>query len=426
MEFVDRLRRVRPRGAKPFEAAVPLDAKAEADAGIPIELSVATGWAVRLLVVGVFVVALFQVLAYFAAVTVPLAIGLLLAALLQPLVIGLRRTHMSSLGAAAVALAFTVLLLTGVLTLVGTQATLEAPNLVNQTIIGLQQVTDWLAVGPLHVSTDQLNEYLAQTQQWLQSQTSALAGMAAGVGASVGSFLAGMVIALLAAFFFLASGSAMWSGAVPWLVPSRYALRITLAARQGWASLVSYMQATLIVSFSTALLIAVSAWVLAVPMPVALFALTFVAAFVPIVGALLAGLVAVALALVSHGWASALIMLGAVVVVNVLEANVVAPLLMSRAASLHPLAIMVGLTAGATVAGILGALLAIPVLAFAAAFARAYRYPSERPAPVRPTGSSPAAPPEATGPRTADRGPGGPEAGSSGEALAEPPDAILS
>ncbi len=373
-----RLRTLRSSGGAPL-LDVGGDPESEADTGIPVELSVATGWAVRLLVMGAFVLALFWAISYFALVTVPVAIALLLAALLLPLVQALERAHVSRLVASAIALVFTILLLGGVLALVGSQAVEQWPSLVTQTIGGLNQAADWLATGPLHLSTEQLQEYLAQVQSWLQSQVAVLAGMAAGLGASVGTFLAGLVTVLLATFFFLAGGREMWRGVGGWLVPVRYAARITSAARRGWTSLVAYMQATLIVSFSTALLIALAAWVLGVPMPVALFALTFVAAFIPIVGALLAGLVAVALALVSHGWGTALIMLIAVIVVNVLEGNVLAPLLASRAASLHPLAIMLGLTAGATVGGILGALFSIPLLAFGAAFARAYRFPHGRP-----------------------------------------------
>lgn len=333
----------------------------------------------RLLLIGLFVVGLFWLLTFFAHVTVPVMIALLLSALLQPLVGLLQRARLNRAAASGIALIVMVLLLGGVLTLVGTQTIAEWPTLVDQSINGLKQLVNWLSTGPLHISTEQLQEYLAQVQTWLQSQASVLAGMAAGLGASVGSFLAGMLTVLLATFFFLMGGREMWDGISAWLLPQRDATRITAAARRGWDSLVASMRAMLIVSFTLALLISLSAWALGVPMPVALFALTFVAAFIPIVGAFMAGMVAVVLALVNHGVMTALIMLAAVILVNLLEANVLSPLLTSKATHMHPLGIMLGLTAGATLGGILGALFAIPVLAFTTAFVKAPRYGPEGP-----------------------------------------------
>ena len=196
-----------------------------------------------------------------------------------------------------------------------------------------------------------------------------LAGLAASAGIKVGHFLAGLAIALIASFFFLASGRQIWTSSAS-LVPEHYQAATLRAADRGWGSLVAYMRAQVLVALVDAIGILIGALVLQLPMAWALFALTFVTAFVPVVGAVLAGTVACALALVTHGPVSALIMLGITVLVMQLEGHFLQPILLGRAVSLHPLAVLLGLAVGATLAGIVGALLVIPVLAFTVAFIR--------------------------------------------------------
>ena len=164
-------------------------------------------------------------------------------------------------------------------------------------------------------------------------------------------------------------------GAVDTLMPRPYRAKVDLAALRGWTSLVAYMRSAVIVAAVDAAGVALAALLLRVPLVAALFALTFFLSFIPIVGATVAGAVAVVLALVTHGWVSALIMLGAVVLVMQLESTFLQPLVMGKAVNLHPLAVLLGITAGAIISGILGALLAIPVLAFGVAFVRALRTP---------------------------------------------------
>ena len=142
------------------------------------------------------------------------------------------------------------------------------------------------------------------------------------------------------------------------------------AAERGWVSLIAYMRAQVLVALVDAIGILIGALALQLPMAWALFALTFITAFIPVVGAVLAGTVACALALVTHGPTSALIMLGITILVMQLEGHFLQPILLGRAVSLHPLAVLIGLAMGATVAGIVGALLVIPLMAFSVAFLR--------------------------------------------------------
>ncbi|MCA0294499.1 MAG: AI-2E family transporter [Actinobacteria bacterium] len=332
-------------------------------------LVTAADWAWRVLVIAAVVALLWWLLTYFSAVSVPLAVAVLLTALLTPLNRLLARAKLPPLLAAACCLLAMALIVGGVFTTVGVQIAREWPQLWEQTSQGITVLTDWLATGPLHIDAIQLNTYLDQFTEWLSNSREELATAVAHAGVGVGHFLAGLAIALIAAFFFLASGRQIW-GAITRLVPSHYQVATARASERGWLSLVAYMRAQVLVALVDALGILIGALALQLPVPFALFALTFITAFVPVVGAVLAGTVACALALVTHGPVSALIMLGVTILVMEAEGHFLQPILLGRAVSLHPLAVLIGLVIGSTIAGIVGALLVIPVLAFGVAFIR--------------------------------------------------------
>ncbi|QIK71572.1 AI-2E family transporter [Propioniciclava coleopterorum] len=340
---------------------------------VPRGLTIAAGYALRFLVLGVFVVGLFMTLSYFSMLSVPLAIATLLAAMLFPIADRLRRWGWHPALAALTALLLLLLVVAGLLTFVGQQVAGELPSLIQQTSAGFNTFLAWLGTLPFNIDSDRLTGWLNEGLAWLQTQASALAGTAASVGAAFGSFFAGMATALVAAFFFAFQGRLIFSSAVNLLVPRAYRTQVDAAALRGWGSLVAYMRSAVIVAAVDAAGVALAAYLLGVPLVGALFALTFFLSFIPIVGAVLAGAVAVALALVTHGWVSALIMLGAVIAVMQLEGNFLQPLVMGKAVNVHPLAVLVGITAGGIVSGILGALLAIPLLAFSVAFVGSLR-----------------------------------------------------
>jgi predicted PurR-regulated permease PerM len=263
----------------------------------------------------------------------------------------------------------TALVIGGVFAAIGAQVARELPELIDQSVVAFGTVLDWLATGPLQIDQVQLNGYLQQVTAWIGDSRAQLAGFVASAGVGVGHFIAGLAIALIATFFFLASGRQLWSSAVT-LVPRHYQVATERASGRGWGSLVAYMRAQVLVALVDATGILIGALALQLPLAWALFALTFITAFVPVIGAVLAGTVACALALVTHGPVSALIMLGITVAVMEAEGHFLQPILLGRAVSLHPLAVLIGLAVGATLAGIVGALLVIPVLAFSVAFIR--------------------------------------------------------
>ena len=336
---------------------------------VPQGLITASDWGWRVLIVAAVLGGVWWLLSYFSAVSVPVAVAMLLTALLAPLNSRLRQWKWPPALAAAAALALMALVIGAVFALVGTTVVRQWPELFTQAAAGVTAFLSWLATGPLQISQTELNAYLTQLSDWVNNSMTELASLAAKAGVGVGHFFAGLAIALIATFFFLASGEQLWK-AVLRLVPRHYQRATDRAAVRGWESVVAYMRAQVLVALVDAAGITVGALVLQLPMAGALFALTFVAAFVPVVGAVLAGTVAVALALVTHGPITALIMLGITILVMEAEGHFLQPILLGRAVSLHPLVVLLGLVVGATLAGIVGALLVVPVLAFFAAFIR--------------------------------------------------------
>ncbi|GAA4888607.1 hypothetical protein GCM10025789_01110 [Tessaracoccus lubricantis] len=384
MSLIPALRRLLapqpPAPAEPVVVHVPVpaeDRRAGLEPDIPRGLTVAAGYAWRLLLLGVAVVALFYALAYFSAISVPVALAVLLTAMLHPLVQLLRRWGWPAALVSIASLLLLILVVAGLLTFVGTQVAAEFPALLEQSKEGFQALVDWLGTLPFGIDQARLNEWIAAGSAWLQGQASIIAGAAASVGGAFGNFFAGLATALVATFFFAYQGRRIFTGTVGVLVPRHYRTQVDTAAQRGWTSLVAYMRSAVIVAAVDAAGVSLAAMLLQVPLVAALFALTFFLSFIPIVGATVAGAVAVMLALVSHGWVTALIMLGAVILVMQLESTFLQPLVMGKAVDLHPLAVLLGLTAGAVISGILGALLAIPVLAFGVAFLRSLRAPVE-------------------------------------------------
>ena len=196
-----------------------------------------------------------------------------------------------------------------------------------------------------------------------------IASTAAAAGTQIGRFAAGLVLALFATFFFVYEGDKLAEKSAV-LIPREHRAKILDAAKRGWVALVAYVRAAVIVAFVDGLGAGIGAAIIGSSMSVAIGALTFILAFVPIVGALTAGVVAVGV-LVTLGFFKAVIMLIVFVAVMQIEGHVLQPFLLGKAVSIHPLIVLVGIAVGAIISGIVGALFAIPIVAFGVAFIKA-------------------------------------------------------
>ncbi|WP_052207315.1 AI-2E family transporter [Sinomonas humi] len=348
----------------PTPAHRPSHVRPVTDADLPFALRIAAAWSWRLAIIIAVVSAVLWGLAHLSFLVIPVLVAALLAGLLSPVVAWLRRARLPRGLAVAVAELGFIGLVAGLLTLVGRQITAGLAQLWGQALAGLSEVQKWLAEGPLQITAAQLQTYIDNAQNVLQNNQSGLLSGAISVGSSAGHIIAGALIALFVLIFFLLEGERIWLFLVG-LLPRAARAATDGAGRAGWVSLVSYVRVQVLVAAVDAIGIGVGAAVLGVPLALPLGILVFVASFVPVVGALVSGAVAVLLALVANGLVNALIMLAIVILVQQLESHVLQPLVMGRAVALHPVAVILTVAAGSYLAGIPGALFAVPTLAVA-------------------------------------------------------------
>jgi predicted PurR-regulated permease PerM len=331
---------------------------------VPPLVRAASEWTWRLLLIAAGLIALFFLLGFFSEIVVPLAIGLLLCALLSSVHRRLSRV-MPRAAAAAVTVVGTLIVILGLLTLVGSQISGGASDMSRQVGDGIQQVRDYVR-NTLGISDDQLGEYVEQAKQWLSNAN--LGSRLSAAGVTAGHFVAGIFIALFSLFFFLFDGPNIWAYLVR-LFPRSARPYVDSSGVVAWEQLTHYVRATVLVAAVDAVGITAGALILQVPFAIAIGVLVFLLSFIPIVGALLSGAVAVLLALVAQGPVTALIMLAVVIAVQQLEAHVLQPFILGRSVRIHPIAVIGAIACGAILAGIVGTLVAVPVLAVAKAVA---------------------------------------------------------
>lgn len=339
------------------------DPRTPADTAGASALRIASDWTWRLLVVAAGVYGLTRLLGHFAELLIPVLVALLIAALLHPAVERLAR-HLPRPAAALIAMFATLALVVGLFALVGQQTATGFGGLRAQAIVGLSDVQHWLSTGPLHLSSSALQDYITKAEDAAKTNQRGLLSGALGVASTLTRLAEGAFIALFSTFFFLSSGHRIWAWLLR-LLPTGAQTPLDDAGRSGWVTLTHYVRATLIVAVVDGLGVGIGAAVLGVPLALPLGVVVFLGAFIPVVGALLTGGLAVLVAVVAHGPYVALAMLGVVILVNQVEAHGLQPFLLGRAVAVHPLAVILAIAAGARVAGIVGALFAVPAVAVA-------------------------------------------------------------
>ncbi|WP_166741707.1 AI-2E family transporter [Cumulibacter soli] len=370
-----------PKGeARPKPAANPVHLpwpKRNSDLVTP-SLNAMANWAWRFLLVVAALWVLAYILGFLSTVTIPLAIAVLLAALLMPAKNWLLRHRMNPMLATIVVFVGGLVLVIGLITLVIQQFVQGAPMLAEQATGGLDQVREWLAGLGWQISDAQLNGWFDTATDWIGDNSDMITSGALNTAISAGHFLAGFLLALFSLFFFLKDGAKIWA----WLlkfVPAQSRGAVDGAAERSWATLGGYVKATALVALVDAVGIGIGLLILQVPLVVPLAALVFLSAFIPMIGATLSGAVAVLIALVTVNPLTALLTLGVVVLVQQLESNFLQPLLLGKAVKVHPLAVILSIAAGALIAGVIGALLAVPVAAAANA---ALKFLRQEPTPI--------------------------------------------
>jgi putative heme transporter len=329
---------------------------------VPAGVEVAAAWAWRglLLAAALYVAGL--LIATLSLVILPVVIALMVAALLMPVVNLLMRLHVPRPLAALFSLAGAVAGVFLLLTLAGQQIVHGAGDLADQVVAGLDMIRVWLRTGPLDASEAQINSVIESAQEAVASSSDQVVATLSMVTTAVGHVLAGGFIVLFATYFFLADGSRIWAWTVR-LFPRTARARVDSSGRIAWMSLTAFVRATILIALVDSAGVLLVAAVLQLPFLFAIGVLVFLGAFVPIVGALLSGLVAVMVALVDQGPVAAAVMLVGVVAVQQIEAHVLQPFLLGRLVAVHPLGVVLAIAAGILVAGVVGALIAVPLVA---------------------------------------------------------------
>ena len=341
---------------------MPADGLSDDDAVDPLVRKTAA-WAWRLLVILGAILALLWLIQRLKVIVVPIALAVILTALLLPAVDWLDRRRVPRGGAVALVLLSGFALFGGILTFVVAQFISGLPDVVEQVTRSIDNATRWLIEGPIHLSLEQIDRAGDAAVKALRDNQERITHGALSTAATLTEIVTGAVLTLFTLIFLLYGGRNIYAYLTR-IVPAHTRDRVRDAGRAGFGSLIGYVRATFLVALVDAVGIGAGLAIMGVPLALPLASLVFLGAFIPLVGAVLSGFLAVVVALLAKGFVYAMFTLGLIIAVQQLEAHVLQPLVMGRAVSIHPLAIVLAISTGAVLAGITGALLAVPVLAF--------------------------------------------------------------
>ena len=329
---------------------------------VPSWLQTAAAWSWRLLLLAVAIYLIARVLGILYIVVVPCVAALLLTAVLQPLTSRLRRAGLPALAATWVTLLIAAVVLSGLVMLVANRASADYPTLLAEAKHTTAQVQSWLAGPPFHIKNSNVQKFLNNIPSYLSKHKTLVEGTVVTGGKIASEFFAGLVLMLFVAFFLIKDGDRIWN----WLLGAMRtstARRVDRAGHAAWLAVVYYMRGTVAVAAIHALVIGLVLWIMGVPLALPLAVLVFLAAFVPLVGLLVAGALAIVVTLATKGWVDAVILLGILIVEDQLEAHLLQPQVVGKMIRLHPLAVILSLAVGGVVAGIPGAVVAVPIVA---------------------------------------------------------------
>jgi predicted PurR-regulated permease PerM len=335
---------------------------ADDDAAVDPFVRKAAAWAWRLLVILAAIMALIWLTVQLKVIVVPVALAVILCALLVPAVDWLDRRGAPRGGAVALVLLTGMAVFGGILTFVVTQFVAGLPSLTEQVTLSIDNATRWLIDGPLHLSREQIDKAGDAAVTALRDNQEKLTVGALSTAATLTEIITGALLMLFTLIFLLYGGRNIYSF-LTGIVPIGSRERVRAAGRAGFVSLIGYIRATFMVALVDAIGIGTGLVIMGIPLALPLASLVFIGAFIPLVGAVISGFLAVIVALLAKGFLYALFTLGLIIAVQQLEAHVLQPLLMGRAVSIHPLAIVLALATGGVLAGIFGALLSVPLLA---------------------------------------------------------------
>ncbi len=332
------------------------------DVQVPRLLRQAAAWSWRILLVGLAIYLAFRAASALRLVVLPLIAALLLTALLQPLTSRLRRVGMPSLAATWCTALIAILVVAALGFLAASRVGADYPILAAEAKRTTTDVQHYLAGPPFHLNGSRLQQLASKIGQYLAAHKSAIAGTVLTGGKIFLEFATGLILMLFITFFLLKDGDRIFGWLISGLPPDARG-RAGRAGAAAWQALVNYVRGTTAVAAIHAIFIGLALWLLGVPLLAPLIIAVFLAAFVPLIGILMVGAVAILVTLATQGWLAAVILLAVFLAENQIESHLLQPLVVGRLVRLHPLGIILVLTAGGIIAGIPGAIVAVPAAA---------------------------------------------------------------
>jgi hypothetical protein len=335
---------------------------------VPHSLRTTAGVVWRLLVIGAGIYVLVLGIGQLVPVILALFFALIITALAEPIVRRLK-PHLPD----ALAVVLTLLTLTvavfAVFAFVVKSVIDQAPQLSAELTSGFTQITNWLANGPLHIDASKLDQIPTLISNWLQSQAGNIAKFALGEVSSLFTFITAASVFMFAGFFFLYSPDKLWSWFIGWM-PPKARPAVGDAGGVAWGTMSGYVRGIILVALADATLVLIGLLILGIPLAPVLAVVVFFGALIPIIGAPIATMLAAVVALATEGPVKALLVVALTIVVGSVDGDVLQPLIMGKAVSLHPLAIVTVLAIGTISGGLLGALVCVPVAATIYALAK--------------------------------------------------------
>ncbi|MCU1527334.1 MAG: permease [Frondihabitans sp.] len=336
--------------------------RAEGDGSVTNGMKIAGAWGWRILVVLACLAALVWLIETLSEIVVPFLIALLISALLKPVVTALVHRRWPKWAAIVVTLLGALVLFGGLVLLVVWQVRAGLPALEKESVSSFDRIKAALAAPPFNLTSSDYNNYIGKALTALQSSSKTLLSGVAAFGVGAGHFVADALLTIFATIFMLIDGEGVWKWVVR-LFPRRARPAIDGAGQSGWTTLATFVRVQIFVAAVDGLGVGLVAFFLGLPLAVPIGVLVFLASFIPVVGAIVSGAFAVIIALIFVGPFQALIMLAGVLGVHLLEAHVLQPLVMGTAVRVHPLAVVFAVAGGSYIAGVPGALFAVPTVA---------------------------------------------------------------
>lgn len=351
------------------------DVKAESNAGEPaaqpdgVRVSPAfakvAAYAWRFVVIAAAAYVIVYGLVQLRLIVLPVIVALLLSTILTPPAHWLTDRGLPHMLSTWVVVIASIAVFIGLFALIAPQVASEVGQMGRDIRSGSEQVLEWASEGPLNLSQEQIENFVDQAGERLRDNSSTLTQGALAGAIRLVELVAATILMLVLTFFFIKDGRQMWDWITKHLAAGHQKDAREIGKR-AWATLSAYVRGTALIALVDALLIGIALMVVGVPLVVPLMLLTFIGGFFPVVGAFAAGLVAVLIALATGGLVDALIIAVVITLIQQLEGDLLQPLILGRAVKLHPVVVLLSLTAGAILAGVAGAFLAVPVAAVAA------------------------------------------------------------